>query len=45
MGPQVEPGTYAKPIAPNDIAPTVALILGLGKLNGSSGGVLSDTLK
>ena len=34
LGPQIKPGTYAQPITPNDIAPTVASILGLPAPNG-----------
>ncbi len=45
MGPEIKPGTYGEPIAPNDIAPTLASILGAGKLDGSAGRVLHEIVK
>ena len=44
LGPQIKPGTYAQPITPNDIAPTVASILGLPAPDGTAGQTLKQIL-
>ena len=44
MGPGVRPGRYAGTMTPNDIAPTLAALLGVQTPNGSSGRVLTEAL-
>lgn len=44
MGPGIHAGHYAGTVAPNDIAPTLASILGLQTPSGSSGRVLTEML-
>lgn len=41
----IKPGTYRRRIAPNDIAPTLATILGIQEPSGSIGHVLSEILQ
>ena len=45
MGPGVKPGTYREKIAVNDIAPTLAALLGTTEPSGSIGRVLSEMLQ
>jgi predicted AlkP superfamily pyrophosphatase or phosphodiesterase len=45
MGPGIKPGSYAEPIAVNDIAPTLANILGVQFPSGSVGRVLTEILQ
>jgi predicted AlkP superfamily pyrophosphatase or phosphodiesterase len=42
LGPGIKPGTYAGQIAVNDIAPTLAALLGTAEPSGSIGRVLSE---
>lgn len=42
LGPGIKPGTYRERIAPNDIAPTLAALLGVAQPSGSIGRVLSE---
>jgi arylsulfatase A-like enzyme len=44
MGPGIRPGTYRQPITVNDIAPTLADILGVETPSGSAGRVLDGVL-
>jgi arylsulfatase A-like enzyme len=44
MGPGIRPGTYRQAIAVNDVAPTLADILGVETPGGSSGRVLDEIL-
>jgi arylsulfatase A-like enzyme len=44
MGPGVIPGSYAATAALNDVAPTVALLLGIAPPGGSAGRVLTEAL-
>ena len=44
-GPGIQPGAYRAPIAVNDIAPTLAAILGVAEPSGSVGRVLSEMLE
>jgi predicted AlkP superfamily pyrophosphatase or phosphodiesterase len=45
LGPGIKPGAYRAPIAVNDIAPTLAQILGVARPSGASGRVLSEILE
>jgi predicted AlkP superfamily pyrophosphatase or phosphodiesterase len=45
LGPGIKPGTYAERIAPNDIAPTLAALLGVAQPSGSIGRVLSEMMQ
>jgi len=45
MGPGVKPGTYRERIAVNDIAPTLAAMLGTAEPSGSIGRVLTEMLQ
>ena len=45
MGSRVKPGTYSSPVALNDLAPTVATLIGVETPSGSSGRVLTEALK
>jgi len=45
MGPGIKPGTYSGAIAVNDIAPTLAALLGATEPSGSIGRVLSEMLQ
>ena len=45
MGPKIKPGTYANPVALNDLAPTIATLLGIQTPAGSSGRVLTEALR
>jgi predicted AlkP superfamily pyrophosphatase or phosphodiesterase len=45
LGPGIKPGTYAERIVPNDIAPTLAALLGVAQPSGSIGRVLSEMLQ
>jgi predicted AlkP superfamily pyrophosphatase or phosphodiesterase len=45
MGPGIKPGSYAEPVAVNDIAPTLANILGVQFPSGSVGRVLTEMLQ
>lgn len=45
MGPGIRPGSYSKGIAVNDIAPTLANILGVQFPSGSAGRVLGEILE
>jgi arylsulfatase A-like enzyme len=42
LGPQIKPGTFHQNIAINDIAPTLATLLGVETPSGSIGRVLSE---
>lgn len=44
-GPGIKPGTYPRAIAVNDIAPTLAALLGTAQPSGSIGRVLSEMLE
>lgn len=44
MGPGIKPGTYHATVALNDLAPTLATLLGVEKPSGSSGRVLAEAL-
>lgn len=44
MGPGIRPGTYHHPVAVNDLAPTVAALVGVPAPGGSSGRVLTEAL-
>jgi predicted AlkP superfamily pyrophosphatase or phosphodiesterase len=44
MGPGVRPGRYDRNIMPNDIAPTLATMLGVATPSGSAGRVLAEML-
>lgn len=44
MGPGIRPGRYHGTIVPNDIAPTLAVLLNIQTPNGSSGRVLTEAL-
>ena len=44
MGPRITPGEYADHVALNDLAPTLATLLGLSSPSGSSGRVLTEAL-
>jgi len=41
----IKGGTYPMPVVPNDIAPTLAALLGIGTPSGSVGRVLTEILK
>jgi hypothetical protein len=45
MGPGIKPGTYSGAIAVNDIAPTLAALLGATEPSGSIGRVLSEMIQ
>jgi arylsulfatase A-like enzyme len=45
LGPGIKPGIYSKAVAPNDIAPTLAQILGVQEPSGSMGQVLRAMLQ
>jgi hypothetical protein len=45
LGPGIKPGSYAEPVAVNDIAPTLAHMLGVQFPSGSVGRVLSEMLQ
>jgi predicted AlkP superfamily pyrophosphatase or phosphodiesterase len=45
LGPGIKPGTYSERIAPNDIAPTLAALLGVAQPSGSIGRVLSEMIQ
>jgi predicted AlkP superfamily pyrophosphatase or phosphodiesterase len=45
LGPGIKPGTYREKIAPNDIAPTLAALLGVAQPSGSIGRVLSEMMQ
>jgi arylsulfatase A-like enzyme len=42
MGTGIKAGIYSRPVAPNDIAPTLAEILGVNAPGGSVGHVLTE---
>ena len=44
-GPQIKAGTYPQKIAVNDIAPTLAAILGIEQPSGSIGRILAEVLR
>lgn len=44
MGPGVRPGTYYNPVALNDLAPTVAALVGIPAPGGAAGRVLTEML-
>jgi predicted AlkP superfamily pyrophosphatase or phosphodiesterase len=45
MGPRIKPGEYAAPVALNDLAPTLATLIGVEIPAGSSGRVLTEALR
>jgi predicted AlkP superfamily pyrophosphatase or phosphodiesterase len=45
MGPGVEPGTYPDHVALNDLAPTLAWLIGVEPPSGSQGRVLTEALR
>src|SRR5690606_14036278 len=45
MGPGIRPGTYHNPVALNDLAPTVAALIGIPAPGGSAGRVLTEMLR
>jgi predicted AlkP superfamily pyrophosphatase or phosphodiesterase len=45
LGPGIKPGVYAESIAPNDIAPTLAALLGVAQPSGSIGRVLRELMQ
>jgi len=45
LGPGIRPGTYSRTVAVNDIAPTLAAILGVTEPSGSVGRVLTEMLQ
>jgi arylsulfatase A-like enzyme len=45
LGPGIKPGTYSQTVAVNDIAPTLAAILGVTEPSGSVGRVLTEMLQ
>ena len=45
FGPGIKPGTYTESIAVNDIAPTLAALLGTTEPSGSIGRVLTELLQ
>jgi arylsulfatase A-like enzyme len=45
MGPGINPGTYRDRVALNDLAPTLAAIVGVEAPSGSQGRVLSEALQ
>ncbi len=45
MGPGIAPGTYRDRVALNDLAPTLAAVLGLEPPSGSQGRVLTEALQ
>lgn len=45
LGPGIKAGTYARPVAVNDIAPTLAVILGVTDPSGSVGTPLAEILQ
>ena len=44
MGPGITPGGYPRTVALNDLAPTLATLLGVENPSGSSGRVLAEAL-
>jgi arylsulfatase A-like enzyme len=44
FGPGIKPGTYSRTVAINDVAPTLANILGVETPSGSVGHVLSEVV-
>lgn len=44
-GPGIKPGRYHQSVAPNDVAPTLADLLGIATPSGNSGRVLTELLK
>jgi len=44
LGPGVKPGKYYKAVAVNDIAPTLAAMLGIEAPSGSQGRILEEML-
>jgi arylsulfatase A-like enzyme len=42
MGPGIKPGKYNRPVAPNDIAPTISTLLEVEIPSGSAGRVLDE---
>jgi arylsulfatase A-like enzyme len=45
MGAGIKPATYSRAVAPNDIAPTLSVILGVAEPGGSVGHVLSELVQ
>ena len=45
MGPGVKPGTYPRNVALNDLAPTLATVLGVEPPNGSQGHAIADAIR
>ena len=45
MGPKIKPGNYSDAVALNDLAPTIATLLGIETPAGSSGRVLTEALR
>jgi len=45
MGTGIKPASYSRAVAPNDIAPTLAVILGVAEPGGSVGHVLSELVQ
>jgi hypothetical protein len=45
MGPRVRPGEYGQHVALNDLAPTLATLVGVATPSGSSGRVLTEALE
>ena len=45
MGPGIAPGTYREHVALNDLAPTLAAILGVEPPSGAQGRVLTEALR
>jgi hypothetical protein len=45
LGPGIKPGTYSGKVAVNDIAPTLAMMLGTAQPSGSIGRVLREMLR
>ena len=43
-GPGIRPGTYGRPVAPRDIAPTLSVLLGIAPPSASTGEVLREAL-
>jgi predicted AlkP superfamily pyrophosphatase or phosphodiesterase len=45
MGPRVKSGIYSAPVALNDLAPTIATLIGIETPSGSSGRVLTEAIR
>jgi arylsulfatase A-like enzyme len=45
LGPGIKPGSYSGSVAVNDIAPTLAALLGTAQPSGSIGRVLREMLQ